>query len=445
MSEFINNREVRQAKIKELIKKLHEGATVEEVKSEFDTLTTGISAVEITEMEQALVNEGMPVEEIQRLCDVHAAVFKGSIEEIHRDDDALFEGFDEGHPVHTFKKENRKIESVLEEVLSYLSQYTEFPTVSKLEKLKFSLIKLSTIDLHYKRKENLLFPYMEKYNITAPPQVMWGVDDEIRADLKAAIKLVGLESVEIPKVNEVTRKVVTSITEMIFKEEEIMFPMVLEKFKQTEWIEIEKASAEIGYTLLPAVKRWLPKVIDMIPETNGNSLSKGDEQGLTLTLSKEAVRNSAITESDDDIIINRIKKDSQTTIPFDAGSLSSLEVNTILNTIPFDMTFVDANDRVKYFTQGKERVFDRPITIIGREVKHCHPPKSVHIVEKIVEDLKSGKKEHEDFWIKMGEQFVYIRYFAVRSKAGEFLGTLEITQNIKPIIELEGEKRLMSN
>jgi DUF438 domain-containing protein len=152
-----------------------------------------------------------------------------------------------------------------------------------------------------------------------------------------------------------------------------------------------------------------------------------------------------VTENDEDVVINRIKKDAQTVIPFDAGSLTSLEVNAILNTIPLDMTFVDANDRVKYFTQGKERIFDRPITIIGREVKHCHPPKSVHIVEKIVEDLKSGAKDNEDFWIRMGEQFVYIRYFAVRSKTGEFLGTLEITQNIKPITELEGEKRLMSN
>ncbi|GAB6109799.1 DUF438 domain-containing protein [Fusibacter bizertensis] len=432
MSEFINNREKRQEKLKMLIKKLHDGASVEDVKSEFDTLTTGISAVEITEMEQALVNEGMPVEEIQRLCDVHAAVFKGSIEDIHKEDSISFEGFDEGHPVHTFKKENRKIESVLEEVLNYLSEYTADPTQVKLDKLKFSLIKLSTIDFHYKRKENLLFPYMEKYNITAPPQVMWGVDDEIRADLKKAIELVSLEMKEIPKINEVTRKAVASIGEMIFKEEEIMFPMVLEKFSQSEWIEIEKASAEIGYTLLPVVKRWLPKVTNI--ETHSKEV-----------VVNTVVTSTDVTNTDEDIVINRIKKDSQTLIPFDAGSLTSMEVNAILNTIPFDMTFVDANDRVKYFTQGKERVFDRPITIIGREVKHCHPPKSVHIVEKIVEDLKSGKKEHEDFWIKMGEQFVYIRYFAVRNKSGEFLGTLEITQNIKPIIELEGEKRLMSN
>ncbi|MCK5762510.1 MAG: DUF438 domain-containing protein, partial [Clostridiales bacterium] len=124
--------------------------------------------------------------------------------------------------------------------------------------------------------------------------------------------------------------------------------------------------------------------------------------------------------------------------------LSPEEINSILNTVPLDMTFVHANNRVKYFTQGKERIFDRAKTIIGREVKNCHPPKSVHIVEKIVEDLRSGIKDHEDFWIEMGGMFVYIRYFAVRNDKGEFLGTLEVTQDIKPIQELEGEKRLMS-
>jgi len=120
------------------------------------------------------------------------------------------------------------------------------------------------------------------------------------------------------------------------------------------------------------------------------------------------------------------------------------EINAVMNTIPLDMTFVDAKGRVQFFSNGKERIFPRPLTIIGREVKNCHPPQSVHVVEKIVEDLQSGKKDNEDFWIKMGDKLVYIRYFAVRNKKGEFLGTLEATQNITTIQELEGEKRLMS-
>lgn len=413
MSEFINNRVFRQEKLKELIKRLHDGASVDDVKADFDKMATGISAKEIAEMEQALVNEGMPISEIQRLCDVHASVFKGSIEEIHANDDLEapeVPDFEEGHPIHTLKLENRLIEELIEnKVLKFLSDYTENPTPLQKERFAEALIKLTTIDLHYRRKENLLFPYMEKYDITAPPQVMWGVDDEIRAKIKGVQSLLDAEFPKLQQVNLETRAMVEQLTEMIFKEEEIMMPMLLETFSVADWIDIEKASAEIGYTLLHAVKRWLPKIVNG-PKTEDKSVSS------VINIGGE--------------------------IGFDAGSLTPEEINAIFNTVPLDMTFVGADDRVKYFTQGKERIFDRPLTIIGREVKNCHPPKSVHIVEQIVADLKSGVKDHEDFWIKMGEMFVYIRYFAVRSKEGVFLGTLEITQNIKPIIELEGEKRL---
>lgn len=214
----------------------------------------------------------------------------------------------------------------------------------------------------------------------------------------------------VAEINTRVRELVDQVNEMIFKEEEIMIPMLLETFSMEEWIAIERASAEIGYTLLHAVKRWIPKVVE---KSEGDTLVSEENM-------QEATGN----------------------IKFDAGSLTPEEINSILNTLPLDMTFVGADDRVKYFTQGKERIFDRPITIIGGEVKNCHPPKSVHIVEQIVEDLRRGKKDNEDFWIRMGDMFVYIRYFAVRNKYGEFLGILELTQNIKPITELEGEKRL---
>ena len=418
MSELINNRKHRQEKLKELIKKLHDGAAVEEVQEEFHKLTIGVTATEITEMEQALVNEGMPVSDIQRLCDVHAAVFKGSIEDIHNDDAYVSSDFEEGHPVHTFKLENRAIESLMQnEVQNSLNAYSQYKSADSQKVLLNYLKKLATINYHYKRKENLLFPYMERYDITAPPQVMWGVDDEIREMLKGVISK--LEKEATPEIAEEVNELTNRINEMIFKEEEIMFPMILEKFTQDEWIEIEKAGADIGYTLIVSAKQWTPQDKNVLDTT------KSDENiafGNSLT----------------------VQKDSSSKILFDAGSLTAEEINSILNTVPIDMTFVGADNRVKYFTQGKERIFERPVTIIGREVKNCHPPKSVHIVEQIVEDLKSGKKDNEDFWIKMGDVFVYIRYFAVRNKKGEFLGTLEISQNIKPIIELEGEKRLMS-
>lgn len=430
MSEFINNREYRQKRLKELIKELHDGASVAEVKAAFAELTDGISAVEIAEIEQALVNEGMPVEEIQRLCDVHAEVFKGSIEDIHKCDACNVSDFEEGHPVDTFKKENRAIEKLLDEIEIFLDAYTSYPESDQLNNLKMRLEKISSIDKHYKRKENLIFPYMEKYNITAPPKVMWGVDDEIRASIKEALSFLNEERPDVSLIESKVKETMTKIRDMIFKEEEIMFPMVLETFSEQEWIEIEKSSAEIGYTLLDSVKRWRQATV--VKETI-------DPENPT----KWITSSQPVPENAPDIIINRIQRDSNTLIPFDAGSMTAKEVNALLNTVPIDMTFVGADSKVKYFTQGKERVFDRPVTIIGREVKNCHPPKSVHVVEKIIEDLKNGKKDNEDFWIKMGPNFVYIRYFAVRSKEGEFLGVLEVTQNIKPIMELEGEKRLV--
>jgi DUF438 domain-containing protein len=412
MSEFINNREYRQQELKKIIQKLHEGATVEAVKQEFEALTQGISAVEITEMEQALVNEGLPVEEIQRLCDVHASVFKGSIEEIHQNDGFIISDFDDGHPIHTFKKENRVLENLIEEqVLPYLARYTETKAEQHEELLRGAIDKLKTIDKHYTRKEQLLFPYLEKYDITAPAQVMWGVDDEIRDYIKNVYTLMDHDLIDLQKLNQAVREAVHHIQEMIFKEEEILLPMALEKLQIEEWKAIEESSSEIGYTLLGSVKRWNPKMnadLDI-----SSQLADRQKQG-----------------------------DNQ--VQFDAGSMTPEEINSILNTLPLDMTFVGADNKVKYFTQGKERIFDRPKTIIGREVKHCHPPKSVHVVEQIVEQLRSGQKDHEDFWIKMGSMYVLIRYYAVRNKEGEFLGTLEITQDIKPIQEIEGEKRLMS-
>ena len=410
MSELIDNRKKKQEKLKRIIKKLHDGATVEDVKAEFDKLTMGVTASEITEMEQQLVNEGLPVSEIQRLCDVHASVFKGSIEDIHNDDPSPPPPLDDWHPVTTFKKENRAIEGIIESIHKSLK-------AGDKEGLAKSLKEISKIDTHYKRKENLIFPCMEKHNITAPPQVMWGVDDEIRQKLRDISSwVISAEDVKVlgSDIGELT----TQVNEMIFKEEEIMIPMVMDVFTRDEWADIENSSYEMGYVYLGDVERWQPQNASGKP---------AEEKGV------------------DKMYEKNVAADSDSRISFDAGSLTAKELNSILNTVPVDMTFVGADNRVKYFTQGKDRIFARPLTVIGREVKNCHPPKSVHIVEGIVADLRSGKKDHEDFWIHLGDKFVHIRYFAVRDKNGEYLGTLEVSQDIKPITELKGEKRLVED
>lgn len=405
MSELINNREHRQKVLKEIIKELHDGKAVDDVKARFAELIKGVSTAEISEMEGALIAEGMPVEEIQRLCDVHAEVFKGSIEEIHR---AQKPEEIPGHPINTFIKENKAVAELIQEIQANIDAYKSDASKKNAKKIFNGFDMLWEIDKHYLRKENLLFPYMEKYGITAPPKVMWGVDDEIRAEIKEVIEILKSDSIDKEQLIKKAEAALVRVNEMIYKEENILFPLVLDTLSEDEWVKIQQESKEFGYTLIKPKNKWKPERVDV----EGKILDQGEEPS-----------NDGYIE-------------------FDAGFMSPEEVNAILNTVPFDMTFVDKDGAVKYFTMGKERIFPRPKTVIGRQVSNCHPPASVHVVEKIVEDLKSGKKDHEDFWIRMGPRYVLIRYYAVRNSKGEYLGALEVTQDIKPIQEITGEKRL---
>ncbi len=404
MSEYINNREMRQKTIKDIIKQLHEGKTAEEVKQQFEDAFNGVSASEISEAESALIADGLPVKEVQRLCDVHAAVFKGSIEEIHQPSDPAFIS---GHPVNILMRENKKITHIIEkEIRPYLS-LTKIDDRQEISKLAEGVGKLKDLTIHYQRKENLLFPYMEKYGNTAPPKVMWGVDDEIRDQVKEVTAMLGERMVKNETLVQKIEELLDKITEMIFKEENIMVPMLQEQLTQEEWKTIADESSVIGY------------MIDHIP-----------------------VWNPARTEKDEKE--EKIQETESGLIRLPSGEFKAEELTALLNTLPFDITFVNKDDVVKYFSEGKERAFPRTKSIIGRNVSNCHPPASVHVVEKIVDDFKTGRKDQEDFWIKMAGKYILIRYYAVRNDTGEYLGVIEVTQDIKPIQEITGEKRLLS-
>ncbi|MFR3814655.1 MAG: DUF438 domain-containing protein [Turicibacter sp.] len=403
MSEFINNSEMRKQTIKDIIKQLHEGKTVEEVKQQFEEAFEDVSASEITTAEAALIAEGVSASEIQRLCDVHASVFKGTIEEIHQHPSNAI--LIPGHPLNTLMRENLAISRIMnQEIKPYLKN------LDGEESYKYLLEgvnHLSQIELHYQKKENLFFPYMEKYGIVAPPQVMWGVDDEIRADIKEIKTLLEQDSKVDSVITQKIEDVMTRVEEMIFKEENIMAPMLLDHLTQEEWKKIADESHEIGF-LIKKVSEWNP----VIPTKD------------------------AVVKEEENVQEGLIKLPS--------GIFTTEQLTCMLNTLPFDITFVDKDDFVKYFSEGKERTFIRTRSIIGRNVSNCHPPASVHIVEKIVNDFKTGRKDQEDFWIKLGDKFVLIRYYAVRNDKGEYLGVLEVTQDIKEIQQIVGEKRLVS-
>lgn len=413
MSNVINNREMsdsnrdkRQELLKGMILKLHDGVSPDEVKKEFREHFTGVSSYEITQMEQNLINEGMTVEEVQNLCDVHADIFKGSIDQVHtrsKEEESI------GHPVRVMREENYALRNLLDEdILVKLDTFINHPEAPIKNMLIQDLNMLWDIDKHYSRKENIIFPYMEKYGISAPPKVMWGVDDEIRASIKEMKQHVMDENRE--ELQKMAYPLIERIKEMIFKEEEILIPMILEKFTEDEWLEIADDSEEVGYCLVSPEGKWTPDRVDFI---------------------------------------SGAKKKKETTpdgnVRFGIGFLTVKELEKVLNALPVDVTFIDENDTVKYFNQSKERIFARTKSVIGRTVQNCHPPQSVGTVEKLLVDFKAGTKDQESFWINSRGMFILINYYAIRDDQGRYMGTLEVTQNVKGIRELEGEKRILAD
>jgi DUF438 domain-containing protein len=274
--------------------------------------------------------------------------------------------------------------------------------------IKMRLYSLGDVGKHYDRKENLLFPYLEKHGITGPSKVMWAKDDEVRELVRAGIE--GLQHQEDTSASEalafvdlLLRPAKDAIEDMIYREEQILIPMSLDTLSDTEWYSICKQSPEYGFCLYDPPGEWVPEDVEQ-----EESPDLGDR------------------------------------IQLPSGSLDWDEINAILNTIPFDLTFVDKDNRVRYFTQGRERIFARSRAILGREVQLCHPPSSVHIVEQIIEDFKSGKQSRAPFWIELGGKFIHIEYFALRDKDGQYLGTLEVSQDLTGKRKLEGEQRLLT-
>ncbi|WP_046227513.1 DUF438 domain-containing protein [Paenibacillus dauci] len=452
MSELINNREVRgqhegdlsaehilnaqrQTVLKQLIKELHDGQSVHDVKERFREAVGHISVAEISQLEQALMEEeGIPVSEVQRLCSVHAEMFKGSIDDIHRPAAGAPEE-QPGHPVHTFKMENRAIERLVQFTLSlHMDRFRREPDEAQRIQLLEDMSLLYDVDKHYSRKENLLFPFLEKYGIHGPTQVMWGVDDGIRLGIKEIKALLTgyrtdaaestIRSVSADDLLGLMERVLQEVTDMIFKEEHILLPMALETLTEDEWLQIARESAEIGYCLVSPEQEWIPE--------------RAPEPGMKHpSAAPEAATDSALEEGSLPPLQDGL-------VRMGTGILSIHQLETMLNHLPVDLTFIDENDVVRYFSHGKERIFARTRAVIGRTVQNCHPPQSVHVVNELLADFKAGRKDDEDFWIPLKDKFVYIRYFAVRDAEGTYMGTLEFTQNIKLIQELTGQKRILS-
>ena len=387
MSEFLDNASKRKEAVKKVIRLLHEGKTVEELQAEYGHVIAGAGAQEIAAAEREVIAEGLPVAEVQKLCDLHVAVFQAGLEAAPAPENLP------GHPLFDFRVENELIERLLESLAGQVSQYGS-GNHSILNALRENAKNLDLILRHYDKKENLIFPVLEKYGFQGPSKVMCGVDNEIRAILKQFTSALAAEPPQGEALVSSFTELSGKANDMVYKEEKVLIPESLGRFTEADW----------------------KQMADEVAGRVGKPLVSYDEESY------------AVPEG---------------FIPLKTGALSADQIDLMLTNLPVDITFVDENDEVRYFSQGKERIFTRTAAIIGRKVQNCHPPQSVHVVQKILEDFKAGVRDVAEFWIQMGAAFVHIRYFALRDDAGTYKGVIEVSQNVAGIRALEGEKRLL--
>jgi hypothetical protein len=374
------------------------------VRSSLKELVRQTDSSEVMAMEQELIADGMPVEEIQGMCDLHSQVTREVLVQLAPPPVPA------GHPVDTFRRENQALrESMarLQAAMNRMLQTADDGDASaSLLDWRQALNELQDVDKHYQRKEHLLFTCLERHGITGPSKVMWAKDDQVRKllkDLSAALRAGDTTVAEWKLLAATTGSAAAnSVHEMIYKEEHILLPVCLERFTADEWAEIWAASPRYGWCLMEPRRGYQP--VDL----------------------QAADRSSA---------------PGGFALP--TGTLALEQLIAIFSTLPVDLTFVDADDRVAFFSEGPNRVFARSRAIIGRMVRNCHPPRSVDVVERILSDFREGRQNVAEFWIQFVGRFVHIRYFAVRSEDGRYLGTLEVTQDVGPIRALEGERRLL--
>jgi DUF438 domain-containing protein len=407
MSELITDKQRRKELLKHMIQQLHAGEAPDAVRPQLVRLLGQVPYDEVVVVEQELIAEGLPSEEVLKLCDVHTEAMRGAI------DTSGAKTAPPGHPVHTFQQENKALEWELAGLKKFYDQAAEMADADSatevMQGIRGHFNSLMDVEKHYQRKENLLFPFLEKHDITGPPTVMWGKHDETRELLQKAIAALDAATETTGEAAKATidtalKPASEAVSGMIDKETQILLPMSLDTLDDAEWFEVYEGSDELGYCIVAPDDKWLP-------------------EGM------QEKEKAATTEG---------------RIQLPTGSFSLPELEAVLNSIPFDVTFVDAEDTVRYFSHGTERIFARTKAILGRKVQFCHPPKSVDTVQRILDDFHAGRQSHAHFWIELGGKFISIEYFALRDADDKYLGSLEVSQDLTKKRALTGQQRLLS-
>lgn len=392
----MTKKEHRIKKLTEYLQRLGAGEELEEVRKDFIKEFSDVQASEIMEAEQELMKQGTPLEEVQRLCDVHAALFHGVTPEEEMKKRQSFEQKEygnksqqaqeleqvEGHPLHTLTKENQAL-------LKLLQQFAG----SEDENL---LSIIGQFAVHYAKKGDLLYPHLKvKYGIAGPSDVMWTVDDEIRDEYSALMR----ESQRGDEWNKRLKAVLKRIEEMVHKEQNILFPICAVNFSKEEWMGIYRDAKD--YIVCFGVEdiHW--------------------------------------QEAEDQEIVRENSGKDEIVLP--GGHMTLEQLTALLNTVPLEITFIDVDNINRFFNEGP-KVFKRPGMALDREVFSCHPPKIEPMVRAIIDDFRHGRKDRVPVWMEKGGRTMLVTYMAVRDKTGKYVGTAEFVQDMEFAKEHFGKK-----
>ena len=481
-----SSRDQRIQVLKDILLRLHHGASPDSVEADFQAHFSDVSPIEVSLMEHELMNgdHGVGFEDVMKLCTVHAKVMAAGVQGKEVPDSEQ-----EGHPVWLFKQENlalqaglHRIQRLLDALESAESQGQELDP-GLLRGLTRQYQLLDQFQRHYRRKEELFFPIMESYGHDAPPKVMWGVDDQIR-DLfglaKEALRVLVDQTgdASVAQVLATYQAFVQEFKDMIFKEEAILIPLLLSLFSEDDWLAIAKDSPEFGYAIIQPDKEWVPSRVKFGEQGENGELagagrgaeaqnegpggasadaSAGAGQGSNLASGPAADSGTGPTAKPTANSTTKPATNSaadstaspapnpEADLPFGGGYLSLKEANLILNHLPFEITFIDKNDLFKYFNTSmaiENKLFPRVPSAIGRHVKMCHPPRSLDMVMTLIDDLKHKRRASESMWFHRSDgRFAYVTYIGVFDDQDQYMGVLEYVHDIAPLLDLGPDKR----
>lgn len=387
--------------LKDLLDRLNKGEALDAVRADFVKEFQDVEASEIMKAEQQMIKEGMPVTEVQKLCDVHAALFHGNI---RQERERMAEEYvkEVGHPLYTFTKENEALKAVLDEAREALSRH---------EVDRKLLERVRELAIHYAKKGDLLYPHLKvRYGISGPSDVMWTVDDEIRDELAALSRKLQDKNPEsvLQGEKELQRfeAVLTRAEEMIYKEEKILFPNCALNFTRDEWVQIYHDSKDYAPCFGVENAVWPEAAVDK---------NEGDFSRVVETAVKKDLKRAA-TPGNQEIVMA-------------GGHMTVAQLTAMLNTIPMEITFVDDQNINRFFNEGPKD-FKRPKMAIDREVFSCHPPKIEAKVRMILNEFRAGTLDKVPVWMEKNGKTMLVTYMAVRDQDGNYIGTLELVQDM---------------